>query len=42
MTTGMSIRIIGTGTIGKRIVQMLAQSENVSSVIWKGRTVEGT
>lgn len=42
MITAMSIGVIGSGTMGKGIVQMLAQAENVSSVIWKGRTVEGT
>lgn len=34
------ICVVGTGTMGRGIVQMLAQSEVVSFVLWKGRTVE--
>lgn len=36
------IAVIGTGTMGKGIVQILAQSDHVSSIIWKGRSLEGT
>ena len=42
MDTKISVGVVGVGTMGKGIVQLLAQSDNISSVIWKGRTVEGT
>ncbi len=35
------VAVIGTGTMGRGIVQMLAQSEFVSSVIWIGRSPNG-
>ena len=30
----LSIAVIGTGTMGKGIVQILAQADHVASVIW--------
>lgn len=36
----LSIAVIGTGTMGKGIVQILAQADHVSSVIWKGTSLE--
>ena len=38
----ISIGVVGAGTMGKGIIQALAQSEMISSITWKGRTVEGT
>lgn len=32
----LNIFVVGTGTMGKGIVQILAQSEHVASVTWKG------
>lgn len=34
------IAVVGTGTMGKGIVQILAQAEHVSSIIWKGTSRE--
>lgn len=34
-----SVAVIGTGTMGKGIVQILAQSNQVSTVLWKGRSL---
>lgn len=34
-----SVSVIGTGTMGKGIVQILAQSDQISTVIWKGRSL---
>lgn len=36
----MSIGVVGVGTVGKGIVQTLAQSEMGSSIVLKGRTAE--
>lgn len=36
----LSIAVIGTGTMGKGIVQILAQADHVASVIWKGTSLE--
>ncbi|MEH6671658.1 3-hydroxyacyl-CoA dehydrogenase family protein [Halopseudomonas sp.] len=38
--TGMDTRIgvIGSGTMGRGIVQILAQADNVGTVVWKGRS----
>lgn len=36
----LSIAVIGTGTMGKGIVQVLAQADLVTSVIWKGASLE--
>ncbi|WP_167141431.1 3-hydroxyacyl-CoA dehydrogenase family protein [Pseudomonas sp. OTU750018] len=35
----LSIAVIGTGTMGKGIVQILAQADHVASVIWKGTSL---
>ena len=34
-----SVAVIGTGTMGKGIVQILAQSNQISTVFWKGRSL---
>lgn len=36
------VAVIGTGTMGKGIVQILAQAEQIPLVIWKGRSLEST
>lgn len=36
------VAVIGTGTMGKGIVQVLAQAEQVFSIIWKGTTLAST
>ncbi|MHA3887689.1 3-hydroxyacyl-CoA dehydrogenase NAD-binding domain-containing protein [Stutzerimonas degradans] len=36
----LKISVVGTGTMGKGIVQILAQSDDVSSIIWKGKSPE--
>lgn len=36
----LKISVIGTGTMGKGIVQILAQSDKVSSIVWKGKSPE--
>jgi len=38
--SGFQVSVVGTGTMGKGIVQILAQSEYVSSIIWKGRNIK--
>lgn len=35
----VSVGIIGTGTMGKGIVQLLLQSDKVSTIFWKGRNL---
>src|SRR3989344_5649106 len=35
----LSIAVIGTGTMGKGIVQVLAQADHIASVIWKGKSL---
>ena len=40
MATNISIGVVGTGTMGKGIVQMLAQADNISCIVWKGNSVE--
>lgn len=42
MDSRISVGVVGAGTMGRGIVQTLAQSEHISSIIWKGRHVEGT
>jgi len=34
----LKISVVGTGTMGKGIVQILAQSDEVSSIVWKGKS----
>lgn len=34
----MNVAIIGTGTMGKELVQFLSQRKDVNSVFWKGRS----
>ncbi|MFL1525669.1 3-hydroxyacyl-CoA dehydrogenase family protein [Pseudomonas sp. O230] len=36
------VAVIGTGTMGRGIIQILAQSEHVSAVYWKGRDERGS
>lgn len=36
----LCIAVIGTGTMGKGIVQILAQADKVASVIWKGTALK--
>lgn len=36
----LKISVVGTGTMGKGIVQTLAQSDEVSLVVWKGKSSE--
>lgn len=36
---GLRVAIVGTGTMGKGIVQILAQSDAVSTIIWKGSSI---
>ncbi|PQQ29161.1 3-hydroxyacyl-CoA dehydrogenase family protein [Photorhabdus hindustanensis] len=36
----MKIGLIGQGVMGKGIVQILAQTESVSSILWVGRTLD--
>ncbi len=40
MAKKMRLGLIGCGTMGKGILQTLAQSDVVSSIVWKGRTME--
>lgn len=40
LVKGLHVGIIGTGTMGKGIVQILAHSECVESVSWKGRSAQ--
>lgn len=37
-----SVTVIGTGVMGKGIVQILAESDRVSSVLWIGRNLSST
>ncbi|WP_223449589.1 MULTISPECIES: 3-hydroxyacyl-CoA dehydrogenase family protein [unclassified Pseudomonas] len=37
-----TVAVIGTGTMGRGIIQILAQSEHVSTVYWKGRDERGS
>lgn len=37
----MKVSVIGSGTMGKGIVQTLAQAKCVSSIVWLGRSVDG-
>ncbi|KJS70007.1 MAG: 3-hydroxybutyryl-CoA dehydrogenase [Pseudomonas sp. BICA1-14] len=36
----MKISVIGAGAMGKGIVQVLAQADQVSSIVWKGKSPE--
>ena len=36
----LKISVIGAGTMGKGIVQVLAQADQVSSIVWKGKSLE--
>lgn len=36
----LKISVVGTGTMGKGIVQILAQADQVSSIVWKGKSPE--
>lgn len=36
----LKISVIGAGTMGKGIVQVLAQANQVSSIVWKGKSPE--
>lgn len=36
----LQVSVVGTGTMGKGIVQVLAQADKVSLIIWKGRSKE--
>lgn len=38
----VSVGIIGTGTMGKGIVQLLLQSDVISTIFWKGRNLART
>jgi 3-hydroxybutyryl-CoA dehydrogenase len=40
MNVKSCVGVVGAGTMGKGIVQTLAQSESISSIIWIGRTVD--
>jgi 3-hydroxybutyryl-CoA dehydrogenase len=40
LTSEISVSVVGTGTMGKGIVQLLAQSASVRSVVWKGTTLQ--
>ncbi len=42
MTKKMLVGVVGSGTMGKGILQTLAQADVVCSIVWKGRTMEGT
>ncbi|WOX05449.1 3-hydroxyacyl-CoA dehydrogenase NAD-binding domain-containing protein [Microbulbifer pacificus] len=37
---GLKVAIVGAGTMGRGIVQVLAQTEDVTSIIWKGRSLK--
>ncbi|WWH45272.1 3-hydroxyacyl-CoA dehydrogenase NAD-binding domain-containing protein [Pseudomonas poae] len=37
----IKVAVIGSGTMGKGIVQLLAQSEVTSSIVWIGRSETG-
>lgn len=41
LTAKLKVSVIGSGTMGKGIVQTLAQAKCVSSIIWLGRSIEG-
>lgn len=36
----LKVSVIGTGTMGKGIVQILAQGDQVNSILWKGKSTE--
>ncbi|MEE1920016.1 3-hydroxyacyl-CoA dehydrogenase NAD-binding domain-containing protein [Pseudomonas asiatica] len=38
--SGFDVSVVGTGTMGKGIVQILAQSAYVSSITWKGKNIK--
>lgn len=39
-SSNLTVSVVGTGTMGKGIVQILAQSDDVHSVIWKGNSID--
>ena len=38
----VKVAVIGSGTMGKGIVQVLAQSDATASIVWIGRSQSGS